>query len=82
MIRESVVAGIEGTRNMGRLSHEYEQVAASAAPWWRRLRADDDDSEPVSKAAGGLAQDYQDLTDAVMHDFIERLNARSANRVG
>jgi hypothetical protein len=60
-IRESVVPGIEGTRNMGRLAHEYEQVAASAAPWWRRLRADDDDSEPVSKAAGGLTQDYQDL---------------------
>ena len=27
-IRESVVAGIEGTRNMGRLAHEYEQIAA------------------------------------------------------
>jgi chromosome partitioning protein len=77
VIRESVVAGIEGTRNMGRLAHEYEQIAASAAPWWRRLRADDDDSEPVSKAAGGLAQDYQDLTDAVMHDYIEHLSSRA-----
>jgi chromosome partitioning protein len=77
VIRESVVAGIEGTRNMGRLAHEYEQIAASAAPWWRRLRADDDSTEPVSKAAGGLAQDYQDLTDAVMHDYIEHLSSRA-----
>jgi chromosome partitioning protein len=76
VIRESVVAGIEGTRNMGRLAHEYEAVAAHAAPWWKRLRTDADDAEPVSKAAGGLAQDYQDLTDAVMRDVIEHLTER------
>ena len=76
LIRESVVAGIEGTRNMGRLAHEYEQIAADAMPWWKRLRSDEN-AEPVSKAAGGLAQDYQDLTDAVMHDYLERLGSRS-----
>jgi hypothetical protein len=27
-------------------------------PWWKRLRGEPD-SEPVSKAARGLAQDYQ-----------------------
>jgi hypothetical protein len=36
VIRESVIAGIEGTRNMGRLAHEYKAVAANAAPWWKR----------------------------------------------
>lgn len=76
VIRESVVAGIEGTRNMGRLAHEYEQIAAHALPWWKRLRSDEN-AEPVSKAAGGLAQDYQDLTDAVMHDYIEHLSSRT-----
>jgi len=76
VIRESVVAGIEGTRNMGRLAHEYEQVAANAQPWWKRLR-DQTESEPVSKAAGGLAQDYQDLTSAVMQDYIQHLSSRA-----
>src|SRR5262245_61005192 len=38
-----------GARNMGRLAHEYEQVAANAQPWWKRLR-DQTESEPVSKA--------------------------------
>src|SRR5918994_5263182 len=77
VIRESVIAGIEGTRNMGRLAHEYEAVAANAAPWWKRLRTNAEEAEPVSKAAGGLAQDYQDLTDAMMHDVIEHLSARA-----
>jgi hypothetical protein len=61
---------------MGRLAHEYEAVAANAAPWWKRLRTDADDAEPLSKAASGLAQDYQDLTDAVMNDVIENLTER------
>jgi cellulose biosynthesis protein BcsQ len=77
VIRESVVAGIEGTRNMGRLAHEYEEVAANAAPWWKRLRTDAEQAEPVSKAAGGLAQDYQDLTDAVMNDVLEHVATRA-----
>lgn len=77
VIRESVVAGVEGTRNMGRLAHEYEAVVADAEPWWKRLRTNSDVAAPVSKAAGGLAQDYQDLTDAVMHDVIERLTLRA-----
>jgi hypothetical protein len=77
VIRETVVAGIEGTRNKGRLAHEYEQVAANAAPWWKRLRKETTDDEPVSTAAGGLAQDYQDLTDAVMGEFLKRLQRRS-----
>jgi hypothetical protein len=45
-------------------------------PWWKRLRSDET-AEPVSKAAGGLAQDYQDLTDAVMHDYLKHLGSRS-----
>jgi len=81
VIRESVVAGIEGTRNMGRLAHEYERIAADAMPWWKRLRGDEN-AEPVSKAAGGLAQDYQDLTDAVMHDYIDHLSSRAQTGVG
>jgi hypothetical protein len=81
VIRESVVAGIEGTRNMGRLAHEYDQIAADATPWWKRLRSDEN-AEPVSKAAGGLAQHYQDLTHAVMHDYIERLGSRSQVGIG
>jgi hypothetical protein len=76
VIRESVVAGVEGTRNMGRLAHEYEAVVADSTPWWKRLRTNSEGAEPVSKAAGGLAQDYQDLTDAVMHDVIKRLTLR------
>jgi cellulose biosynthesis protein BcsQ len=78
IIRDTTVAGIEGTRNRGRLAHEYEKVAASAAPWWKRLRKEADESdEPVSKAAGGLSQDYQDLADAVIGDFLERQKRRS-----
>jgi hypothetical protein len=38
---------------MGRLAHEYEEIAASAAPWWRRLRADDDDSELSPRPRAG-----------------------------
>ena len=76
VIRDTVVAGIESTRNKGRLAHEYEQVAANAPPWWKRLRKEANDDEPVSKAASGLAQDYQDLTDAVMVDFLQRLQRR------
>ena len=80
IIRYAEVAGIEGTRNRGRLAHEYEEVAAEKLqePFWNRLRnKEQDGDEPISKAAGGLAQDYQDLTDVVMSDLLEQIQQRT-----
>ena len=47
-------------------------------PFWNRLRnKEQDGDEPISKAAGGLAQDYQDLTDVVMSDLLEQIQQRT-----
>lgn len=80
-LRHTIKAGIEGTRNKGRLAHEYEEAAATTprTPWWKRLKGEvpeGTDEEDFSSAASGLAQDYQDITEAVIGEYLARLQRR------
>ncbi len=74
-LRHAVRASI-GTRNRGRLAHEYEQAAATTprTPWWKRRQGESRvDEEEFSGAASGLAEDYQRITEAVIDLYMTRL---------
>jgi hypothetical protein len=52
-------------RRDGRLAHEYEQAAQAAEPWWKNTNK----GETFSRAATGMADDYQRLTNEVLATF-------------
>ena len=60
-IRFAQAAAVDCRRD-GRLAHEYEQAALSAEPWWKATGG----GESFSRAATGLAGDYQQLTNEVL----------------
>ena len=49
----------------GRLAHEYEQAALAAEPWWKNSTK----GVTFSRAATGLADDYQQLTNEILTTF-------------
>lgn len=60
-IRFAQAAAVDCRRD-GRLAHEYEQAAQAAEPWWKNTTK----GETFSRAATGLADDYQRLTNEVL----------------
>ena len=50
-------------RRSGRLAHEYERAALDADPWWKHAGSK---GESFSRAASGLADDYQGLTNEIL----------------
>lgn len=60
-------------RERGLLAHEYEQQAATATPWYRRGVGER--SPNFSRAATGLAEDYQALAEAILRSFSARQRA-------
>jgi len=60
-IRFAQAAAVDCCRD-GRLAHEYEQAALSAEPWWKTTTK----GESFSRAATGLADDYQQLTNEIL----------------
>jgi hypothetical protein len=60
-IRFAQAAAVD-CRREGRLAHEYEQAALSAEPWWKATAK----GESFSRAATGLADDYQQLTNEIL----------------
>ena len=60
-VRFAQAAAVDCRRD-GRLAHEYEQAALSAEPWWKATGG----GESFSRAATGLAGDYQQLTNEVL----------------
>jgi len=60
-IRFAQAAAVDCRRD-GRLVHEYEQAALNAEPWWRATAK----GESFSRAATGLADDYQQLTNEIL----------------
>ena len=60
-VRFAQAAAVDCRRD-GRLAHEYEQAALNALPWWKHTG----NRESFSRAATGLADDYQHLTNEVL----------------
>ncbi len=60
-VRFAQAAAVDCRRD-GRLAHEYEQAALSALPWWKTTGK----PESFSRAATGLADDYQHLTNEIL----------------
>ena len=60
-IRFAQAAAVDCRRD-GRLAHEYEQAALAADPWWKHTSR----GETFSRAATGLADDYQHLTNEIL----------------
>jgi len=63
-VRFAQAAAVDCRRD-GRLAHEYEQAAQAAEPWWKNTTK----GETFSRAATGLADDYQRLTNEVLAAF-------------
>jgi cellulose biosynthesis protein BcsQ len=62
----------EHARSTGRLMYEYEEAAMAAEPFWRRRRDGGDvvaRERSWSKAAPGLAEDYQGLSREILRAF-------------
>lgn len=60
-VRFAQAAAVDCRRD-GRLAHEYEAAALAADPWWKNTTK----GESFSRAATGLADDYQQLTNEVL----------------
>jgi cellulose biosynthesis protein BcsQ len=76
-IREATIAA-KHHRDRGLVSFEYEAEANRAEPWYQRLRDGADtkkEAKRYSKAAQGLAEEYQQLTQNVLTRFVERQHA-------
>lgn len=68
--------GARDMRRRGEVAAEYERASLNATPWYA-----DRDSPRFSSAAGGLAGDYQQLTQEVLAKFLEgRQAAEGAGR--
>ena len=61
-IRFAQAAAVDCRRD-GRLAHEYEQAALIADTWWKHTTTK---GETFSRAATGLANDYQQLTNEIL----------------
>ena len=61
-IRFAQAAAVD-CRRSGRLAHEYERAALDADPWWKHTAGA---GESFSRAASGLADDYQRLTNEIL----------------
>ena len=70
-VRFAQAAAVDCRRD-GRLAHEYEQAAHAAAPWWTVTGR----NESFSRAASGLAGDYQQLTNEILAGLIGNTTAR------
>jgi cellulose biosynthesis protein BcsQ len=64
-------------RERGLLAHEYEAAAGAATPWWQR-RASSERGPSFSSAAAGLADDYQQLAEAILGAFSARQHELAA----
>ncbi len=73
-IREATAAATD-CRRLGKLVHEYEQAARQAQPWYANRAG-----ERFSRAASGLAGDYERLAAEVVARFAERQAAYAAER--
>jgi cellulose biosynthesis protein BcsQ len=58
-------------RGRGLLAHEYEAQAEKATPWYR-LRAAGERGPSFSRAAAGLADDYQSLAEEILAAYTAR----------
>ena len=72
-IRFAQAAAVDCRRD-GRLSHEYEQAALTADPWWKHTTK----GETFSRAATGLANDYQQLTNEILTTLTHTTQRRTA----
>lgn len=70
-VRFAQAAAVDCRRD-GRLAHEYEQAAQAAEPWWKNTNK----GETFSRAATGLADDYQRLTNEVLAAFVGTTSER------
>jgi cellulose biosynthesis protein BcsQ len=73
-IREATAAATD-CRRLGKLVHEYEQAARGAPPWYANRSG-----ERFSRAAPGLAGDYERLTAEIVGRFADRQAAYAAER--
>jgi cellulose biosynthesis protein BcsQ len=60
-------------RDLGLLAYEYESTAASAPTWFQ-----DRTARRYSRSAGGLAEDYQQLTAELLSAFVTRTDPAGA----
>ena len=70
-VRFAQAAAVDCRRD-GRLAHEYEQAANAAPPWWTVTGR----TGTFSRAASGLANDYQQLTNEILAELIGNNTAR------
>lgn len=70
-VRFAQAAAVDCRRD-GRLAHEYEQAAQAAEPWWKN----NNKGETFSRAATGLADDYQRLTNEILATFTGAVSER------
>jgi cellulose biosynthesis protein BcsQ len=73
-IREATAAATD-CRRLGTLVHEYEVAARAARPWYANRTG-----ERFSRAAPGLAGDYERLASEILDRFAERQAAYAAER--
>jgi cellulose biosynthesis protein BcsQ len=73
-IREATAAATD-CRRLGKLVHEYEQAARGAPPWYANRSG-----ERFSRAAPGLAGDYERLAAEIVGRFADRQAAYAAER--
>jgi len=73
-IREATAAATD-CRRLGKLVHEYEEAARGAQPWYANRTG-----ERFSRAAPGLAGDYERLAAEIVDRFAERQAAYAADR--
>lgn len=71
-IRNSTAA--KRARGKGRTAAEYESIGNTQEPWWARLRDPGKHvgDAPVPPSTSGLAQDYIDITNALVRTIAER----------
>jgi chromosome partitioning protein len=73
-IREATAAATD-CRRLGKLVHEYEEAARQAQPWYANRSG-----ERFSRAASGLAGDYESLAAEIVARYAERQAAYATER--
>lgn len=56
-------------RHHGQLAHEYEHAALTTTPWHQQTPEERDTTRTYSRAATGLATDYQHLTNDILTTY-------------
>ena len=78
MIRAASRKATDDLRDMGKLAHEYElaaiEAAETAVPWYKAKATGGAKSQTYSKAAAGLAEDYQVVVSAILSAIVESVN--------